>query len=93
MDEQAVQKRTQASRYSNINTFGIDVSKDILRSVTGLPKENVIYNSISGGDAFFGFSKKLGIADLLETAEELIDYYNQDDYKCLKRRSTGQGFR
>lgn len=81
LDEQAVQKRTQASRYSNINTFGIDVSKDILRSVTGLPKENVNFYSISGGDAFFGFSKKLGASDLLETAKELISYYNQDAYK------------
>ncbi|KEO71662.1 DUF6119 family protein [Anditalea andensis] len=81
LDDQAVQKRTQASRDSNINTFGIDVSKDILRSVTGLPKKGVPYNSISGGDAYFGFSKKIKKNELFDTAREIIEFYNKDDYK------------
>ncbi len=41
LDEQGVQKKSQASRSTSVDVFGIDISKDLLRGVTGSPKENI----------------------------------------------------
>jgi len=41
IEEQTVHKRSQASRASGLEVFGIDVSHDIMRAVTGVPRANV----------------------------------------------------
>ncbi|SUI42944.1 sporadically distributed protein [Shewanella baltica] len=41
LDEQGVQKKAQASRSTSVEVFGIDISKDLLRGVTGSPKNGV----------------------------------------------------
>ena len=35
LEDQAVQKKSQASRESSVGGFGIDISRDVLRAVTG----------------------------------------------------------
>ena len=52
---QAVQKKSQAARESGVGVFGIDISKDVLRAVTGSPKSGVNLKNISGGDSVFSF--------------------------------------
>lgn len=81
LDEQPIQKRIQTSRETTINAFGLDVSRDILRSVTGTPRSGVKFQSIAGSDSFLGFSKSIELKELSSVAEELVDFYNEDVYK------------
>lgn len=81
VDRSAVQKRTQAVRNSSIDVFGIDVSKDILRAVTGTPKDNISFLSVSGGDHVYSFGAYIEFDDLIETSRSLIGYYTQESYK------------
>ncbi|WP_168409232.1 TIGR04141 family sporadically distributed protein, partial [Erwinia amylovora] len=41
IDDSPVQKKTQASLDTEISMFGVDISKDILRAVTGSPLDEV----------------------------------------------------
>nr|WP_158008963.1 DUF6119 family protein [Enterovibrio norvegicus] len=81
VDRSAVQKRTQAVRSSSVDVFGIDVSRDILRAVTGNAKEGISFQSISGGDYVYSFGAYIEFDDLIETSQSLITYYTQESYK------------
>lgn len=80
-DDQAIQKKSQASRESGISVFGIDILKDVLRAVTGSPKDGVIFNNISGGDAVYSFNLEMDIIDIPDIITKLTTYYNQESYK------------
>jgi len=81
LDDQPVQKKSQAARDSEISIFGIDISKDILRAVTGTPKSSIDFKNISGGDAMFSFGIEMEVADLTDIARTLKDQYQKNDYK------------
>ena len=80
-DDQPIQKRSQVTKASDISTFGIDISKDILRSVTGLPNSNVKFRNISGGDAVFSFSMDMTIDELTDISYMLTIHYKDNNYK------------
>jgi uncharacterized protein (TIGR04141 family) len=72
--------RTQASREFPIGLFGIDVEKDLLKAVTGIPSDKAFGSRMSGID---GLSVMAGI-----TIEEVPDFirkiyhqYTLEDYK------------
>ncbi|QVJ03651.1 TIGR04141 family sporadically distributed protein [Pseudomonas aeruginosa] len=77
LDDQPVQKKSQATRDSEISVFGIDISKDILRAVTGTPKTGVEFKNISGGDAMFSFGIEMEIGDLTDIARTLKSQYQK----------------
>ncbi|MFT6909320.1 MAG: hypothetical protein ACJAS1_006036 [Oleiphilaceae bacterium] len=81
LDDQAVQKKSQASRESDIGVFGIDISKDVLRAVTGSPKTGVGLKNISGGDSVFSFGVEIEIDEICDLINLLSGYYNNDSYK------------
>ncbi|HFG1874517.1 TPA: TIGR04141 family sporadically distributed protein [Vibrio cholerae] len=81
LDDQAVQKKSQAARESDVGVFGIDISKDVLRAVTGSPKAGVKFKNISGGDSVFSFGLELKIDEISELMSLLSNYYNNDSYK------------
>jgi len=81
LDDQAVQKKSQAARESGVGVFGIDISKDVLRAVTGSPKTGVNLKNISGGDSVFSFGLELNIDEISDLISTLSDYYNNDSYK------------
>ena len=81
LDDQAVQKKSQAARESDVGVFGIDISKDVLRAVTGSPKAGVNLKNISGGDSVFSFGLELNIDEISDLISTLSDYYNNDSYK------------
>jgi uncharacterized protein (TIGR04141 family) len=81
LDDQPIQKRAQAIRESKIDAFGIDISRDVLRAVTGSPKAGIGLRNIAGGDAVFSFGKEMRIEELPDIASRLIEYYKRDDYK------------
>ncbi|MDT3413229.1 TIGR04141 family sporadically distributed protein [Kosakonia cowanii] len=81
LEEQSVQKKSQASRESSIGIFGIDISKDVLRAVTGSPKEDVDLKNISGGDSVFSFGTEINVSELPSLADKLYSHYNSEAYK------------
>lgn len=81
LDDQAVQKKSQASRESGVSVFGIDISKDVLRAVTGSPKKGVNFNKISGGDSVYSFCVELNIDELSSLVTLLHNHYNNESYK------------
>lgn len=81
LEDQAVQKKSQASRESSVGVFGIDISRDILRAVTGSPKDGVSLRNISGGDAIYSCGIEMDVDEIPKLVNLLSDYYANDSYK------------
>ncbi|ATY76374.1 hypothetical protein CVS41_04060 [Aeromonas veronii] len=81
LEDQAVQKKSQASRESSVGVFGIDISRDVLRAVTGSPKNGVNLKNISGGDAVYSFGIEMDVDEISQLVDLLSGYYANDSYK------------
>jgi len=81
LDEQGVQKKAQASRSTSVEVFGIDISKDLLRGVTGSPKAGVGLFNISGSGTTFSFGKDIKLKDMPTLVDQIYDHYKSSDYK------------
>jgi uncharacterized protein (TIGR04141 family) len=81
LEDQAVQKKSQASRESSVGVFGIDISRDVLRAVTGSPKKGVDLKNISGGDAVYSFGIEMNVDEICELVDLLSGYYINESYK------------
>ncbi|KQN98139.1 hypothetical protein ASF01_09750 [Stenotrophomonas sp. Leaf70] len=81
LEDQPVQKKSQAARDSEVSVFGIDILRDVLRAVTGVPKQGIDLEHISGGDAAFSFGIEMEVADLPGLARRIKGYYANEDYK------------
>jgi uncharacterized protein (TIGR04141 family) len=81
LEDQPVQKKSQAARDSEVSVFGIDILRDILRAVTGVPKAGIGLTQIAGGDAMFSFGIEMEAADFPALARRTKGYYANDDYK------------
>lgn len=81
LEDQAVQKKSQASRDSSVGVFGIDISRDVLRAVTGSPKDGVSLKNISGGDAVYSFCIEMDVGEIPQLVDMLSGYYANDSYK------------
>ncbi|WP_175997896.1 TIGR04141 family sporadically distributed protein [Burkholderia stabilis] len=81
LEDQPVQKKSQAARDSEVGVFGIDILRDVLRAVTGVPKRGVDLRQIAGGDAMFSFGTEMEVADFPALARRIKGYYANDDYK------------
>lgn len=69
-------------RASDVNSFGIDVSRDILKAVTGEPILGVEWRSIHGAGAQYSFTVNLqSLSELSIIAANLSKYYDLDTYK------------
>ncbi|WP_321954260.1 TIGR04141 family sporadically distributed protein [Paraburkholderia bannensis] len=81
LEDQPVQKKSQVTRDSEVSVFGIDILRDVLRAVTGVPKRGVDLRQIAGGDAMFSFGTEMEGADFPALARRIKAYYANDDYK------------
>lgn len=81
LEDQPVQKKSQAARDSEVGVFGIDILRDVLRAVTGVPKRGVNLVQIAGGDSMFSFGVEMEAADFPDLARRIKGYYANDDYK------------
>lgn len=82
LEDQPVQKKSQAARDSEVSVFGIDILRDVLRAVTGVPKPGVALTHIAGGDAMFSFGVEMEATDLPTLARSIKRYYSNNDYKA-----------
>jgi uncharacterized protein (TIGR04141 family) len=80
LDDQAIQKKSQATRESDVGIFGIDISKDVLRAVTGSAKDEINLKNISGGDSVFSFGIEMDIDEISGLVTSLSNYYIDNSY-------------
>lgn len=78
---QTVHTRTQASRSSAIEVFGLDVERDILRAVTGIPRAGTGFESIAGNEATLKFSARIRFRDLGRVSAHLLAMYQSTQYR------------
>ena len=81
LEDQPVQKKSQAARDSEVGVFGIDILRDVLRAVTGVPKHGVELVQIAGGDAMFSFGAKMEVTDLPTLVRRIKEYSENNEYK------------
>lgn len=79
-DELVVAKNTQASRSTGLSTFDVDTVRDILRNVTGGPREGTLGKRISGGDSVVLNIEALP-GDLGRICSDLLASYRDTAYK------------
>lgn len=79
-EDLVVTTNTQTSKSAELPAFGIDVSKDILRAVTGEPRDSEIATRISGADSLV-MNMKIKAEELPEICDKLLAAYERSDYK------------
>ncbi len=77
LDDNAVQSKVQAARLANISEFGVDVSTDILRGITGTPKDDINLKNITGRDYLFTFSTDFEVHKMSKLVDSLISHYKK----------------
>ncbi|MHB1467772.1 MAG: DUF6119 family protein, partial [Solirubrobacteraceae bacterium] len=80
IDETTVHTRRDISRDSSFAAFGLDVSRDLLRAVTGTPQDEMLAHRLTGSDAL-GIQTRLQVPELSGLAERLLAAYEADRYK------------
>jgi uncharacterized protein (TIGR04141 family) len=80
IDDTTVHTRRDVSRDSSLAAFGLDVSRELLRAVTGRPQDASLGPRLSGADAL-GLYTRATVPDLPALAERLLQHYLADDYK------------
>jgi uncharacterized protein (TIGR04141 family) len=81
VEEQTIHKRSQASRASELQVFGIDVSRDILQAVNGLPRDDVPLQTLSGAGATLVISAHTDFKGLGPLTDLLLSLYRRRTYR------------
>lgn len=79
-ESMVVAKNTQASRSTDLSAFGVDVARDILRAVTGRPRNERFGRTIAGSDAVV-LNVHGSVGDLPGLCVDLLASYQADTYK------------
>jgi uncharacterized protein (TIGR04141 family) len=80
IDETTMHTRRDVSRESTFSTFGLDVTQDLVRAVTGTPRDETLAHRLTGADAL-GLSSRTQVPDLPALAARLLDAYRSTDYQ------------
>ena len=80
IDETTMHTRRDVSRDSALSAFGLDVSRDLVRAVTGRPQDDAIGPRLTGADAL-GLHTRASVPELPALAERLLEAYEAEDYK------------
>jgi len=81
VDETTMHTRRDVSRDSSFSAFGLDVSRDLLRAVTGRPQDVALGSRLTGSDVL-GIYTRLPVPRLPTLAERLLEAYESEDYKA-----------
>jgi len=79
-EDMVVTKNVQTSKSAELPNFGVDVSRDILRAVTGQPRDQSITKRLSGSDALV-LSANVKPADLGTLCTDLLAAFHESTYK------------
>ena len=80
IEETTLHTRRDASRDSSFAAFGLDVSRDLLRAVTGTPQDETLAHRLTGSDAL-GIWTRAALPDVPALMERLLTAYGSEDYK------------
>lgn len=80
LDATTFQRRVQASRDADLQGFGIDTDRDLLRLAAGSPKDGSFGRSLAGKDALT-LNTKTSASDVMEKCEKALTLYRSTDYK------------
>lgn len=81
VEEQTVHKRSQTSRASGLEVFGIDISRDMLRAVTGAPRQDLPLQAISGAGGTLAVSAHTEFRGLGPLVDLLLSVYHKRTYR------------
>jgi uncharacterized protein (TIGR04141 family) len=73
--------RIQTNREGSTADFGLDVEQDLVRAVTGQPRNQELGKRMTGMDALV-VSGPLELADLPHLLDRVMNRYQADDYKA-----------
>lgn len=79
-EDLVVSKSTQSSKSSDLPAFGVDISRDILRGVSGVPQDLTFAARLAGSDSI-ALVREAGASELPKICEALLDAYASDAYK------------
>jgi uncharacterized protein (TIGR04141 family) len=80
IEETTLHTRRDASRDSAFSAFGLDISRDLLRAVTGTPQDDSLAHRLTGSDSL-GLWTRSQLPGLPALAARLLDAYGSDEYK------------
>lgn len=80
VDELTLHTRRDVSRDSSFEAFGLDVTRDLVRAVTGTPQREGLEGRLTGSDAL-ALSAHIALPDLPALAARLLVAYDEDTYK------------
>lgn len=80
IDENTLHTRRDSTRDSALSTFGLDVSRDLLRAVTGSPKDETFSKRLTGADSL-GIQTRTQVPDLPALADRLLAVYESTHYR------------
>jgi len=81
IDDTPMHTRLDRSRDSSFSAFGLDVSRDLLRAVTGTPQDETLARRLTGSDAL-GLNTRAQVPELPALADRLLKAYEAEDYKA-----------
>lgn len=80
-DENTVTRRSQTSRASDQRIFGIYIERDIIRGVSGRPKDLSFGTQVSGSDSLT-LSRKIDLSELSQVCAEAWKAYQGTSYQA-----------
>lgn len=75
-----VATRKQTSRSAELGAFGLDVSRDLLRAVTGEPDDTTFARRLTGADALT-FTARITVGQLGDKCKAILQAYRDHRYK------------
>lgn len=80
IDELTMHTRRDVSRDASLSAFGLDVSRDLLRAVTGTPRDERFGRRLTGSDAL-ALNTRAQVPELPDLCAELLDAYKSKEYQ------------
>jgi uncharacterized protein (TIGR04141 family) len=80
VEDNTLHTRREVSRNSSFSAFGLDVSRDLVRAVTGKPLDESLAPWLTGSDSL-GIPTRASVRDLPALGELLLGAYQAEDYK------------
>jgi uncharacterized protein (TIGR04141 family) len=79
-EDLTVHTRRDVSQASPIEAFGLNVSRDLVRAVTGTPRDESLARQVTGSDAL-SLRSRAQVPDLPALCARLLEAYQSDAYK------------
>lgn len=79
-EDMVLSTRRQASRSSTVNTFELDVARDLVRGVTGDSLDPTFFKRLTGSDSL-SLTTELPFEDFGDLLDELLVAYSETKYK------------